>query len=238
VSSLNRADGDPATEEDANAVHIVTSYNGHHSTVPVVVGWRELGFTLRYSGYGPSSANKGPMTEEQKAERKTLIENNKLMQSATVVRRDFVKSLLAKKQPPKGWQHFTVHAITHHPETASGYEGTVAAEMAGAKTGENPDRWGWNPLRDHTAKTTARPEFSLIALICAGYEKTIQKDSWRSAEKRHFHYLNQLTAQGEPQQPLTSDGPPLTATTRRRNTTPRDQEQRGTRRRQHHKPFS
>jgi hypothetical protein len=36
----------------------------------------------------------------------------------------------------------------------------------------------------------------LIALICAGYEKTIQKDSWRSAEKRHFHYLNQLTTWG------------------------------------------
>lgn len=55
---------------------------------------------------------------------------------------------------------------------------------------------GWNPLRDHPAKTTARPEFSLIALICAGYEKTIQKESWRSAEKGHFHYLNQLTAWG------------------------------------------
>jgi hypothetical protein len=143
VSSLNRVDGEPATEEDANAVHIVSSYNGHHSTVPVVAGWKELGFTLRYSGYGASAANKGPMTEEQKAERKTLIENNKLMQSATVVRRDFVKALLTKKQPPKGWQHFTVHAITHHPETASGYEGTVAAEMAGAKTGETSDRWTW-----------------------------------------------------------------------------------------------
>jgi ParB family chromosome partitioning protein len=68
--------------------------------------------------------------------------------------------------------------------------------MIGAKTGEDTDRWGWNPLRYHTAKTTARPEFSLVALICAGYEKTIQKDSWRSAEKRHFHYLNQLTTWG------------------------------------------
>jgi hypothetical protein len=55
------------------------------------------------------------------------------------------------------------------------------------QAGEDTERWGWNPLWDHTAKTTARPEFSLIALICAGYEKTIQKESWRSAEKRHFH---------------------------------------------------
>ncbi len=152
VSSLNRADGEPATEEDANAVHVVTSYNGHHSTVPVVAGWKDLGFTLRYGGYGASPANKGPMTEEQKAGRRTLIENNKLMQS---VRRDFVKSLLAKKQPPKGWQHFTVHAITRHPETASGYEGTVAAAMAGAKTGESPDRWAGT--RCGTTSPSPRP---------------------------------------------------------------------------------
>jgi ParB family transcriptional regulator, chromosome partitioning protein len=90
---------------------------------------------------------------------------------------------LSSKTPPKGWQYFTVHAITHHPETASGYDGKVATEMAGAKTGEESDRWGWNPLRDHVAKTTTRPEFALIALICAGYEKTIQKDSWRSADR-------------------------------------------------------
>jgi ParB family chromosome partitioning protein len=196
VSSLNRADGEPATEEDANAVAITTAYNGQHSTVPVVAGWKELGFTLRYSGYGSSSANKGPMTEEQKAERKTLIANNKLMESATKVRREFVKTLLAKKQAPKGWQYVTVHAITHHPETASGYEGIVAAEMAGAKVAQESGRWGWNPLRDHVAKTTARPEVSLIALVCAGYEKTIAKDSWRSPSIRHTDYLTQLLTWG------------------------------------------
>jgi hypothetical protein len=79
-----------------------------------------------------------------------------------------------------------------HPETASGYDGIVATERAGAKTGMESDRWGWNPLRDHIAKTTARPEFALIALICAGYEKTIQKDAWRSAGQVHYDYLTQL----------------------------------------------
>ena len=194
VTSLNRADGEPATEEDANAVAITTAYNGTHSTAPVVAGWKDLGFTLRYS-YGSSSANKGPMTEEQKAERKTLIQNNKLMQSGTTVRREYVKTLLARKQAPKGWQYFTLHAITHHSETASGYEGKVAADMIGAKF-EESNAWAWNPLREHVAKTTARPEFSLIALVCAGYEKTIAKDSWRSPSQTHRDYLNQLITWG------------------------------------------
>lgn len=114
---------------------------------------------------------------------------------ATTVRREWVKNLLAKKQTPKGWQYFTLQAITHHPETASGYEGKVAAEMVGAKV-EESNQWAWNPLRDHVAKTTARPEFGLIALVCAGYEKTIQKDSWRSPSQTHRDYLNQLVLWG------------------------------------------
>lgn len=195
VSSLNRADGERATEEDGNAVYIETGYKGEPSTVPVIVGWKELGFTPRHSYSASSSANKGPMTEEQKAERRMLIANNKDMESATTVRREFVKNLLARKQAPKGWQYFTVHAITHHSETASGYDGKVAAEMIGAKF-EESNAWGYNPLRDHVAKTTARSEFGLIALVCAGYEKTIAKDSWRSPYQTHRDYLNQLVTWG------------------------------------------
>lgn len=193
VSFLNRPDGEPATEEDATAVYVEQDYKGDCSAVPVIVGWKKLGFKDR--NRFSSSANTGPMTEEQKAERKTLIANNKAMESATTVRRDFVKDLLAKKQAPKGWQHFTVHALTHHPETASGYDGKVAADMVGAKT-EGEKSWSWNPLRDHVAKTTARPEFALIALVCAGYEKTIAKDSWRRPGQSHRDYLNQLLTWG------------------------------------------
>lgn len=80
-------------------------------------------------------------------------------------------------------------------ETASGYDGKVAAEMVGAKV-EESNAWAWNPLREHVAKTTARPEFSLIALVCAGYEKTIAKDSWRSPSQTHRDYLKQLVLWG------------------------------------------
>ena len=197
VSAANRSDGEPATEDDANAYVIQRDWQGNHSAKPVINGWKELGFTPRHERYdGGRQAQSGPMTEEQKAERKTLIANNKAMESAGFVRREFVKNLLARKQAPKGWQYFTVHAITHHPETASGYQGEVAADMIGVKTEDKNGRWGWNPLRDHVANTTARAEFSLIALICAGYEKTIAKDSWRSPHQSHRDYLNQLVTWG------------------------------------------
>lgn len=195
IDALTRSDGEPATGEDANAFTI----DRWDETELGVTGWKELGFTPKYErstgSSGSDGARSGPMTEEEKAERKTLIANNKAMESATTVRREWVKTLLSRKTAPKGWQYFTVHAITHHPEVASGYNGKVAAEMIGAKF-EDSDRWAWNPLRDHIAASKARPEISLIALVCAGYEKTIVKDSWRSASERHAGYLGQLMAWG------------------------------------------
>lgn len=192
-SGLLRADGERATDDDANAVFVDSNYYGEVFTVPVVSGWKDLGFTLRHAA--TSSAPSGPMTDEQKADRRTLIANNRAMVSATTVRRDFVRSLLAKKQAPKGWQQFTAYALTHHPVVASGYKGDVAATMAGAKI-EGKETWGWNPLRDHVAKTTTRPEVSMIALVCAGFEETIAKDSWRSPSASHLTYITQLVTWG------------------------------------------
>lgn len=196
IDSLKRADGEPATDEDANAVVIETDYRREHKAVRVVTGWKELGFTPKYERYnGGTQAQSGPMTEEQKEERRTLIANNKAALSAEVVRREFVRTLLSRKTAPKGWQHFTLHAITHHPETASGYDGKVAAEMIGAKF-EEFNAWAWNPLKEHVAGTTARPEFSLTALVCAGYEKQIPKDAWRRPGQAQKTYLNQLVTWG------------------------------------------
>lgn len=70
VSAAKRADGEPATDEDANAYLISTDYRGQHNAKPVITGWKDLGSTPKYERYdGGTQAQKGPMTEEQKAER-------------------------------------------------------------------------------------------------------------------------------------------------------------------------
>jgi len=43
VSSAKRADGEPATDEDANAYKISTDYRGHHTANSVITGWKDLG---------------------------------------------------------------------------------------------------------------------------------------------------------------------------------------------------
>lgn len=82
VTAAKREDGEPASEEDANAVLITTDYRGQHRTHPVIAGWKDTDFVPKYERYdGGNNVQKGPMTKEQKAERKTLIANNKAAES-------------------------------------------------------------------------------------------------------------------------------------------------------------
>jgi len=190
ITTLATADGTRLTEDDADAVYIRIDYDGSLFERLAVADWKARG--LAKDGKAPG----GGMTEEQKEERRTLIANNKAMESATTVRREWVKSLLTRKTAPKGWQHFVLHSITQHSEV-TGYDGAVAADMAGIKADESMSgSWGWNPLREHVAKSTARPEVGLIALVCAGFEKGLPKDAWRSASRTNADYLSQLVAWG------------------------------------------
>jgi len=189
ITTLATADGTRLTDEDADAVYIRINYDGTVFERLAVADWKARG--LAKDGKAPG----GGMTEEQKEERRTLIANNKAMESATVVRREWVKSLLARKTAPKGWQAFVLHSITQHSDV-TGYDGAVAADLAGIKVDETKSGWGWNPLRDHVAKSTARPEVGLIALVCAGFERGIPKDAWRSASRTNADYLSQLVTWG------------------------------------------
>lgn len=167
-------------------------YTGEVNIVLAVTGWAGKGFTAHPEpSYLSETRKAGPMSEEQKAERKTLIDNNKAMDSAATVRTGFIKNLLARKTAPKGWQRFLAVAMTHHHAEATDHNHRVAAELAGAKTTE-----GYDPMREHVAAHTARPEVALLALAIAGFEKHLPRDAWRNPHPVHRFYLNQLTDWG------------------------------------------
>ncbi|WP_241710544.1 ParB/RepB/Spo0J family partition protein [Arthrobacter bambusae] len=105
ISKLTTADGVPLTDEDADAVYLGTGYSGLYTRF-AVADWKARG--LRKEGKAPA----GGMTEEEKAARREVIENNKAMDSAEVVRRDFVKALLSRKALPKNAHRFIAH---HRP---------------------------------------------------------------------------------------------------------------------------
>lgn len=193
ISHLLKDDGTAATDEDANAFGIRSSYHGG-TIVLVVVGWKALGFTLRYGA--STVAAKGPMSEEQKEERRTLIANNKAMESATSVRRDWVKNLLARKTAPKGWQYFSVLSMTSFYDIGRSYDGALAADMISVKADKENTGWGYDPFKEHVANHAARPEFGLLAMVMASFEKQMPKDAWRNPSREATFYLAKLIGWG------------------------------------------
>ncbi len=70
----------------------------------------------------PGQQPGGGMTEEQKAERKTLIANNKAWDSSTVVRKAWLaESFLTRTSPPKGAETFLALAVAHGEHTEDGH---------------------------------------------------------------------------------------------------------------------
>jgi ParB family chromosome partitioning protein len=124
VSSLNREGGEPATEEDKTPCTF-----SRPTTVTTPGGGRVEGTGFHYPVQRLRRIIAEQGSDEGGAEGRVENPDRKSTKRCnwSTVRCDLVKSLLAKKLPPRGWQHFTVHAITHRAETAGGYEGTVAA---------------------------------------------------------------------------------------------------------------
>ncbi|BAU32484.1 hypothetical protein [Microcella alkaliphila] len=75
---------------------------------PVCTDWKANGHFVR--GRATATAG-GAIDDDEKARRKLARENNKAWSTATVVRVEFVKNLLAEKEPPAAWEGFVAHFL-------------------------------------------------------------------------------------------------------------------------------
>lgn len=186
IRDLRTAEGEPLTVEDADAAHVGWSYTGNVSVSYFNTDWNAAGFTK------PGAARSGKMTEEEKAERRTVIENNKAWDAATTVRVQFVKNLLKARTAPKGALKFISQSMGAYGYTVadglSKHSG-FAAELLGAE-----DDFG--ALATITGKPTARHETNVLAVVLAGFERSLSRASWRDPSSTAKHYLNQLTDWG------------------------------------------
>ncbi|WP_077491125.1 ParB/RepB/Spo0J family partition protein [Sinomonas mesophila] len=190
---LTDAEGSRPGEDDANAVSLYQHWQGEVRAELGIVGWAEKGYTAREPNRS-TERQSGPMTEEQKAQRKVLIANNKAMESATKVRRTWVTGLLARKNAPKDWAGFLALAHTQHHRLAGERDTTLAAAFAGCANKDND--WNGTAISDYAAAHPAKPHVPLLALAFAGFEKNMPKDCWRTPTEDIRFYLNQLTAWG------------------------------------------
>lgn len=181
---------------------------GSHKTCPghaayVQTGWREdvdvnyLCTDPEGNGHADRWANThrpatgtagGPMSDDQKAERRTVIENNKAMRAATEIRRAWVRDLLARRSAPKNVLRYAVDAmLTQHWTLARWFNGMPnqadisAREELGITAG---------PFSD------ARLPLAVLAQIAGATESGIHPGSWRNPDSSVAEWFRFLVGQG------------------------------------------
>lgn len=197
IRELRTADGAPVTSEHLGEVSPRFAYVRSFHTGEVDVeyyvttpkGW---GFTLISSAGG----NSGPMTDEQKAERKSLIANNKAWDSAEVVRREWLTTLLSRKTLPKDAAAFVAAGLTRHRvdvSSALAAGNRFAAVLLGLPEAEG--FYSPSPV-DEYAEQPGKAAHATLAVVLAGMELATGRHTWRNPSSTALRYLGQLAAWG------------------------------------------
>jgi ParB family transcriptional regulator, chromosome partitioning protein len=136
------------------------------------------------------------MTDEQKAERRKVIANNKAWEVATPVRRDYVTELLARRTAPKGTLRYVADAVMADPAGLAAGDGDRVASLIGKET--NPGAWDRSAaLALASDATDARLPLVLLAQVAASVEARFgDRQGWRHPSAALVSYLSFLAACG------------------------------------------
>jgi ParB family chromosome partitioning protein len=169
---------------------------------PVCVDPVEHGH-LKKSGAGTGGdVGDGAKTKADEAardERRRVIENNKAWRAATVVRREFVKNLIAKKNAPGESSWFIAMWLADPTSPASNaltHRHPVACELLGV---EEPSTWDQKDgdLVDAVDSVgDGRAAVLALAMALGSEESAMTEQVWRRASAHHGRYLNFLAACG------------------------------------------
>ncbi|GHF12479.1 ParB/RepB/Spo0J family partition protein [Pseudolysinimonas yzui] len=177
--------------EDRQA-HVVWGWNGLTTTV-YVHNFKTYGFKKR------TNTGNGPMTDEQKAERKTLIANNKAWDSAETVRRDWLTAFLARETLPKDANQFVAVAVTAHRTTVAGglsNGNRLAATLLSLDAQDS--EWGASPIDPIAATQPTRSGHVALAVVLGAIEDSTGRHTWRNPGREAVAYFEQIAAWGYP----------------------------------------
>jgi ParB family transcriptional regulator, chromosome partitioning protein len=149
------------------------------------------GHRSRYASSGRSQPT--PMNDEQKAERREVIENNKAWRAAEPVRREFIRSLLTRKTPPKGALRFVTEQIIRRPERVGDGTDVLLAELLGVEHAIGRDSVGATHL---VGVTDQRLPLALLARVAADIEQRTGVHSWRNPSTEVARWFTFLAEAG------------------------------------------
>ena len=180
LSELVTPEGDQATVEhienaEGRAAYVRVYITGKADVTYYLRDPKAAGFR-KASGTGSTS---GPMTDEQKAERRILIANNKAWASAEVVRREWLTTLLSRKTLPKDAAAVIATGLTVHRQAvslATRDGNTLAHELLGIERG---GYWQADKLAALVEQTPAKAQHVALAVVLGAIESVTSKQTWR-----------------------------------------------------------
>lgn len=199
LRDLLTAEGTNATAADVEgkegvAVHVSTNWERKTVIAHYVDDPEALGLTR-----DGRAATKGPMTDEQKAERKTLIANNKEWDAAETVRREWLASLISRKTLPKNAAQVIAAALTegrYAVSTALSHGNSLAKTLLGLEDSYSVD------LAAHTDAHPTKAMHVSLAIVLGGLEESTSRESWRHPKKDTARYLAALADWGHTLSPV------------------------------------
>ncbi|NEN07702.1 ParB/RepB/Spo0J family partition protein [Diaminobutyricibacter tongyongensis] len=197
ISDLLTAEGERVTVEhienmEGRAARVRVYADGDAHITYFVSDPKAAGYH-RYDAGGNTS---GPMSDEQKAERRTLIANNKAWASAETVRREWVATLLSRKTLPKDVAVVIANGLTIHRQAVSAATrdgNPLAHVLLGI---EQPGYAEPDKLAGSVEHTPAKAQQVSLAIVLGACESVTSKQSWRYPNRTDAAYLAQLAAWG------------------------------------------
>lgn len=179
----SRTEREPFTSErhaecPGHAAYLATTWGEDRKTAPYKVVY--VCTQPKKHINAARSANIAPMTDEQKAERRELIANNKAWDAAEPIRRAWLTQFAAGTTAPKGVELFIAAAIVRGDGAT--FDGYDARRRAGGKL---------------TSKTTPRHALRLAAAcLLSQWDAGTSRATWRNPSEQDVAYMKAMIAWG------------------------------------------
>lgn len=193
LRDLANGEGTPLTPEGHAACP------GHCAVVsesaPTNVGYycldpRRHGHRSRYGSGRP----KGKMTDQEKAERRQVIENNKAWKAAEPVRRRHLQGLLASRKVPPGTLRYVVGEVLAAPDRVGEGADALLAQLLGVTASTGYGRQVGSQLVGRLPDS--RLPLGLLAQVAADNEHAMGTHTWRQRDIRAARWLSFLASVG------------------------------------------
>lgn len=183
-------DPDAHTDCEGHAILVSASWRNEANLTPVCT--LQNAHHQRWATGTAQQRPSGPMSEEEKAERREVIANNKAWESAEVVRREWLTTFLSRKTLPKDAVPFAARvAATDGADLDKGR--SLAHAMLGV---EMPNGYHGNALPD-LAQMPTKAGHVMLALALAAVEQGTGRHTWRDPrEGLTRDYFKKIAAWG------------------------------------------